>query len=253
MTSIMLRDVCLDYIVPGGVNSLGKIAVQLFQRAFLGKRPSLQKHTTYRALHDINLSVKTGDRVGIIGKNGAGKSSLLRVLAKIYRPFCGQVMINGKISTIFDVFLGLNHEMTGYENITNLGIMRGFSKKEAQAMIEDVADFTCLGAHLQNPVKTYSAGMQMKLTFAVATACSPEILLIDEMIGVGDAFFMEQAFQRLNRTVSQSQILMLATHSNDIIRQFCTKAIVMEQGQIRYFGPVDEAIAFYMQQDAMPA
>ncbi len=247
MASIVLRDVCLDYIIPSGTNSLGRIVFQCCRRALGGNQTPLSfKHKTYRALHNVNIDLKMGDRIGIIGKNGAGKSSLLRVLAKVYRPLSGQIKIDGKISTIFDIFLGLNQEMSGYENIINLGIMRGFSKKEARKIVEDVADFTDLRQHLKQPVKTYSAGMQMKLTFAVATASLSEILLIDEVIGVGDAFFMEQASARLNRAVSESQIVVLASHSNDIIRQFCTQVIVMNEGRVEYFGPVDDAIEFYM-------
>ena len=206
------------------------------------------RHSSYRALHHINLDLKMGDRVGIVGKNGAGKSSLLRVLAKIYRPNAGLVQIEGKISTIFDIHLGMNHEMSGYDNIINLGIMRGMSKRCAESIINEVEVFTELEKHLARPIKTYSAGMQMKLAFAVATAFSPEILLIDEVIGVGDIFFMEQAIRRLNDTVSKSHIMILTSHSHEIIRQFCTQVMVMEKGEMTYFGSVEEGLAFYHEQ-----
>lgn len=200
MSSIELKNVCLDYIIKTGSDSLKKSLTHLCARA-LGKTagsnsPSLQ-HSSYRALNNINLTISKGERIGLLGRNGAGKSTLLRVFAKVYQPNVGSVHVNGSISSLFDVSLGMNDEATGYENIINLGVMRGLTRKQSSIIVEDVAAFSELGEFLSRPVRTYSAGMRMKLAFAVATAASPDIILVDEIIGAGDAHFMEKAQKRM--------------------------------------------------------
>jgi ABC-2 type transport system ATP-binding protein/lipopolysaccharide transport system ATP-binding protein len=249
MSSIELNNVSLDYIIKTGSDSIKMTIVQLLNRAV--KRPGSNrvsiKNSSYRALNNINLTINTGDRIGLLGRNGAGKSTLLRVLAKIYRPDHGTVKINGKISSLFDVNLGMNVEATGYENIINLAIMRGLSKKEAIAITEEIESFTELGNFLNSPVKTYSAGMQMKLAFAVSTAIAPEIMLIDEIIGAGDMHFMEKAMKRLENMIEKSQVLALTSHSTDIIKKFCNKVVVLERGEIKFIGAVDEGIEYYEQ------
>ena len=247
MSSIKLQKVCLDYVVKTGSDSIKKTAFHLLNKCF--KRANATKpvmhNTTYRALNHIDLEINKGDRIGILGRNGAGKSTLLRVLAKVYKPSQGQIDIQGNISTVFDVHLGMNVEATGYENIVNLSIMRGISKKSAYAMIEDIEIFAELGDFLNHPVRTYSAGMQMKLAFAVATSRCSDILLIDEIIGAGDTHFMRKATKRLEKSIVSSHILVLASHDNDTVKQFCNKALVLNQGEIRFFGDIDEGVRFY--------
>ena len=246
MSSIELKNVCLDYIVKTGSDSIKKIAIHLCNKV-LSKPDSAAtiKNSSYRALNNINLSIRTGDRIGLLGRNGAGKSTLLRVLAKIYKPNSGSIKVDGTISSLFDVNLGMNPEATGYENIVNLSIMRGFSKKQTYSIINEIETFTELGDFLNSPVRTYSSGMQMKLSFAVATAFPPEIMLVDEVIGVGDAHFMEKATQRMENTIKSSQILVLTSHSNDLVRRFCNKALVLDRGEFKFFGDVDSGISFY--------
>jgi len=238
MSSIELKDVSLDYLIKTGTASLKQTLLSLFN-------PSKNKHikinnSKFRALNDINLNIKKGDRVGLLGQNGAGKSTLLRVIAKIYAPTSGSLHINGEISNLFDVNLGLNVEATGYENILNLAIMRGWSKQDAFSIVEDIESFTELGDFLKKPVCTYSTGMQMKLVFAVATARPPEIVLIDEIIGAGDARFMKKATQRIEDMVNKSQILVLTSHSNEIIQRFCNKVAILQKGKVIFFGDVAE-------------
>ena len=247
MTSIVLEDVCLDYIIQTGSYSLKKTAIALFNNYVRGSKnpPAAVRNSSYRALNQINLQLCEGDRVGILGRNGAGKSTLLRVLAKIYTPNEGHINIHGKISSLFDVNLGMNPEATGYENIVNLAVMRGISKQSALAMVPDVESFTELGDFLNSPTKTYSAGMHIKLAFGVATAYPPEIMLIDEIIGVGDMYFMEKATKRVESMIEKSQILVLTSHSIDIIKRFCNKVIVLNKGEIEFFGPVNAGIEYY--------
>lgn len=247
MSSIELENVGLNYIVRSGSYSLKKSLVHLVNNCFRAPASTQQsmRNSTYRALNNINLKLNTGDRVGLLGRNGAGKSTLLKVLARIYKPSTGMIHIDGKIASLFDVNAGMNSESTGYENIINLAVMRRISKKNAQQLITDIEEFTELGKFLNHPVSTYSAGMQMKLAFAVATAIPAEIMLIDEVIGAGDAHFMEKATHRVGNMIDQSQILVLASHSNDIIRKFCNKVLVLDRGEIQFFGNVDEGIRFY--------
>lgn len=245
--SINLNNVHLDYIVKTGSPSLKKTIITGFS-SLLNKNPEKfekMRNSSYRALTNINLDLHKNDRIGILGRNGAGKSTLLRVLAKVYKPNIGSVKINGKIASIFDVGLGLNYESTGYENILNLAIMRGISKRAANNMIADIEEFTELGNFLTSPVRTYSSGMLMKLSFAVATAVAPEIILIDEIIGVGDAHFINKARARLINMVEQTQILVLTSHSLDIVRQFCNKALVLDKGEIKFLGDIESGIDFY--------
>lgn len=247
MSSIELRNVSLDYLIKTGSNSIKRSAIHFLNSCFKKSTNSraVISNSTYRALNNINLQINKGERIGLIGRNGAGKSTLLRVLAKIYKPSLGQIEINGKISNLFDVSSGMNIESTGYENILNLAIMRRISKKNILTIMEDIEEFTELGEFLNSPVKAYSTGMLLKLAFAVATSIPSDIILIDEIIGTGDIHFMEKATKRLEHMIEQSHILVLASHSNDIIRRFCNKVIVLDKGQIQYFGDIEEGISFY--------
>jgi len=244
MSSIELNNVCLDYILKTGTDSFKQTVLSMLKRSRNAKKSSIN-NSTFQALSNINLKIIKGDRVGLLGRNGAGKSTLLRVMAKIYAPTEGFMHINGAISNLFDVNLGINVEATGYENIINLGIMRGWSKQDAYSIVSDIESFTELGDFLNKPVCTYSTGMQMKLAFSVATARPPEIVLIDEIIGAGDAHFMKKATRRIENMVDRSHILVLTSHSNEIIRNFCNKVCVLQNGKLIYSGDVESGIKFY--------
>lgn len=247
MASIRLNEVSLDYISKLGHLSLLK-TITNFLTGHVSEANQVAKlnvNSKHRALKNINLTINDGDRVGLIGKNGAGKSTLLKVLAKVYRPNQGIATIDGEIASLFDIKLGLNEEATGYENIVSLAVMRGLTIKEAHAITREVAEFINIGDFLYQAVRTYSAGMLMKLAFAVSTAIPAGIILIDEIIGAGDMHFMEKATKRLDHMVSKSQILVLSSHSNDIIRHFCNKALVLDAGEVQYYGDVESAIRLY--------
>lgn len=248
MSSIQLTNVCLDYILKSGSSSIKKTALDVVNRCLKRKTNGMQpiRNSTYRALNDLNFKIEKGDRVGLLGRNGAGKSTLLRVLANIYKPTLGEINIHGQVANLFDVSAGMNIESTGYENIFNLAIMRRISKKDVKKMMADIEEFTELGDFLKNPVKIYSAGMILKLAFAVATAIPSEIMLIDEIIGVGDSHFIEKATKRLENMIQQSQILVLASHSNEIIKRFCNKVLILEKGEVQYFGETEKGIEWYL-------
>ncbi len=210
---------------------------------------ALRKETEHtvivKALDNITFTLEHGDRVGLIGHNGAGKSTLLRVLAKIYEPSQGNIGIEGRVSPLLNVMLGINPESTGYENILVRGILLGLTQKEIQAKMQEIADFTELGEYLSVPIRTYSTGMQLRLAFAVATCIKPDILLMDEMIEAGDANFKKKAEGRLTEFIEQSSIMVLASHSNDTIRRLCNKVTLLEKGKLKYFGPLEEGFKEY--------
>ena len=197
------------------------------------------------ALRGISLQLQAGDRVALLGSNGAGKTTLLRVMAGIYEPVSGTVISRGRISPMFDISLGIDSEMSGYENIRLRGMILGLTAEEVKEHIPDIAEFTGLGDYLEVPVRTYSFGMLTRLTFAVATCFAPEILLMDEWIMAGDASFLAKAQHRVESFVAKANILVLASHSLDTCRTFCNQGIWMEQGRIKAAGPIDEVIDAY--------
>lgn len=185
-----------------------------------------------RALDDVSFTLTTGDRVGLVGHNGSGKSTLLRTLAGVYHPVKGSVAIEGEIATIFQLGAGLARELSGYENIVRMAMILGASHDEAVALIPEIEEFTELGDFLSIPVHTYSAGMLTRLTFAIATARQPDILLIDEVIGAGDAGFQLKAQARLEALIGGTKIMVLASHSQEMIEQFCNRQLRFEHGRL---------------------
>ncbi|MEY4769236.1 MAG: hypothetical protein RL637_1875 [Pseudomonadota bacterium] len=190
-------------------------------------------HTTMvTALNQVSFQLKDGDAVGLIGHNGAGKSSLLRTMAGIYQPEKGRIIRQGKIATVFEIGAGLEPELSGYENIFNLGMMLGLSYQQTRELIPDIETFTELGDFLQLPVRTYSSGMTMRLMFAVATAITPEILLIDEMFATGDASFQEKSRLRIQKLISAAKIFVLASHDPELIKKYCNRIFHLEHGYL---------------------
>jgi lipopolysaccharide transport system ATP-binding protein len=205
-----------------------------------------QQRVVVRALRDINLHLQSGDRLGLVGSNGAGKTTLLRVLAGIYEPVTGRLRVQGSLNALLDPSLGMNMELTGRENILLRGLYNGVTKSMLPRLEEDVADFAELADFLDLPVRIYSAGMVVRLGFALATAIKPQILLMDEWFLAGDAAFMEKARQRLEEMVRGADILVLSTHSMGIIRDWCSRVLWLDQGQVRADGPAEEVLSQYL-------
>jgi len=202
-------------------------------------------HVVIKSLNSVNLTINHGDRVGIIGHNGAGKSTLLRLLAGIYEPTHGHLKIDGKVSSMLDLMSGIESEFTGYENIMIRGTILGIPRTKIKEQMGQIAEFTGLGDYLAMPVRTYSSGMMVRLAFAISTSILPDILLIDEVFGAGDTNFFLKARERMISLVNQSNIVVMATHANELIKEFCNKALLMDGGKIKYFGSVDEALDIY--------
>jgi len=202
-------------------------------------------HLVVSALKDINLTIEHGDRVGLIGHNGAGKSTFLRLVSGIYEPSRGDIKIEGHISPILDLMHGMETEFTGYENIILRGTFLGNSRKQINEQIENIAEFSGLGDYLSMPVRTYSSGMMVRLAFAISVSINPEILVIDEVFGAGDANFMERAREKMMSLLTRASIVIMANHSDAIIREFCNKVALFEGGQLKYYGTVEEGFNIY--------
>jgi ABC-2 type transport system ATP-binding protein/lipopolysaccharide transport system ATP-binding protein len=243
MAYINLKNVFIDF----PVFNAGKrpTNLNLFQKVIGGKLSKTSGTTSIRALEDINLNFSEGDRVGLVGHNGAGKTTLLRVLAGVYPPTTGTVTFSGRIVPLFDISLGFDFELTGYDNILLRGLFLGLSKSELSICKTKIATFTGLGDYLEMPLRTYSSGMLMRLAFAIATAVQPDIILMDEWIGVGDTEFLDQAKTRLESFIDNSNITVLASHSETLIRSICNKAVLLGQGQVLAQGSVDEVFNYY--------
>lgn len=201
--------------------------------------------TVVRALQDVSFEFKDGDRVGLIGSNGSGKSTLLRVLASIYEPSSGSLEIQGKAVALLEMGLGMDDSMTGYQNIKLRGMLLGMSREEVAEKTEEIADFTDLGDYLHLPIRAYSSGMRIRLAFAISTAVEAELLLLDEVIGVGDAAFLEKANARLKAFQEKANIVFIASHSGAVISDMCNKVMWLEGGKLRFIGDVAQGLQAY--------
>jgi lipopolysaccharide transport system ATP-binding protein len=198
-----------------------------------------------RALSGISLELKDGDRIGLVGHNGAGKSTLLRVLSGVFVPTGGTVTIEGSVGSLIDVSLGINPEASGRENIFLRSALLGLSKTEVKGKFHEVVEFSELGEFIEMPMRTYSSGMQLRLAFAVSTIVRPEILLMDEWLSVGDEGFKAKASHRLTTIVDASKILVLASHSRDLLEKVTTKVLWLEHGEVKMFGPSTDVLSAY--------
>lgn len=201
--------------------------------------------TIIRSLDNISLNIQPHERVGLVGHNGAGKSTLLRVLGKVYTPTAGICNIEGKIGSLIDISLGIDPESTGIENIFLRAALLGLPKKEVVKALPEIIEFTQLGSFIDMPIRTYSTGMHMRLAFAVSTMISPDILLMDEWLSVGDRDFQDRAENRLNKLIERSNVLIIATHSRQLIERCCTRAIWLEHGKIKMDAAPDDVCTAY--------
>lgn len=244
MAQIDLRHICIEFPVYN-------VSARSFKKSFLrlatggSVSKDANEHIVVRSLNDISLSIHHGDRIGLIGHNGSGKSTLLRLLARIYEPTSGDIRIEGNVSPMLELMHGIEEEFTGFENIFMRGTILGMSRRDIENQTQEIADLTGLGDYLSMPVRTYSSGMRVRLAFAISASIRPDILLIDEIFGAGDANFMIKARQKMVSLLHQSNIVVIATHQNELIKELCNKALVLEGGCIKYFGQVKEALDIY--------
>jgi ABC-type polysaccharide/polyol phosphate transport system ATPase subunit len=238
---VELCDVSLKFITYTDKSySLKRAAIDLVLRRD-GPAPSSE----FWALRDINLTVHKGERVGIVGHNGAGKSTLLRMLARIYPPTTGVVSVRGNVAPLIEMGAGFNPELSGTDNILLNGAMLGFSRSEMKARIDGIHEFTGLREFAELPLKYYSSGMYTRLAFAVATEVDPDILLIDESLGAGDAAFVDKAKARLRGLLDRSHVFILVSHDLKSLRELCTRGVWMKKGRVVGDGPIGEIIDRY--------
>jgi len=227
----------------GSSRSLKKMVVAAASGR-LGK--DQQQRIVVQALQDISFTLHSGDRLGLVGSNGAGKTTLLRVLAGIYEPVAGRVRVEGSLNALLDPSLGMNIDLTGRENIALRGLYNGLPRSALPQLERDVEQFAELSDFLDLPVRIYSAGMVVRLGFALATAIRPQILLMDEWFLAGDAAFMDKARHRLEEMVRGAEIMVLSTHQTEIIQTWCTRVLWLEKGRIVADGPPKTVLEQYL-------
>lgn len=244
MAIVEFRDVSVDFPI---YNASGRSLKKSLMRAATGGQLGAdeQGRVVVRALENLSFTLKNGDRLGLIGHNGAGKSTLLRLLSGVYEPSVGRAKIEGEIGSLLDISLGINGEATGRENIYLRGGLLGLKRSEVTRRLEDIIDFAELGDFIDMPVRTYSTGMHLRLAFSVSTVLRPEILLMDEWLSVGDENFRHKAESRMTEIVQSTHILIIASHSRDLIKNNCNRVLWLEHGRIRMDGDPKDVLAAY--------
>ena len=240
MALISLEDVSLTFKVRRG----GRVGLKEFvlRELFRKKEPP---HITIEALKNVNLSIHDGERVGVIGLNGSGKSTLLRVLAGIYPPTKGRLSVEGKIDTLLDIGLGIEPFANGWDNIAYRLYLDGKTPAEVKEKESGIAEFSELGEQMKMPIRYYSSGMYVRLAFSLATAIEPEILLMDEIFGTGDAAFRKKAQKRMFELVDQARILVFVSHDLDTILKLCNRVVWLDHGSVFMDGESGEIVARY--------
>ncbi len=203
------------------------------------------RYHNFDAVKNVSFDVPHGQMVGLIGRNGSGKSTLLKIIAGVYRPTAGKVEVTGSLAPLIELGAGFHHDLTGRENILLNGLLMGYSKRQMLEREERIIEFSEIGDFIDSPVKQYSSGMYMRLAFSVATEIDPDILLIDEILAVGDAPFKQKCVQRMQNFRQAGKTIVLVSHTMDQVALLCDRAILIDQGTIMADGPPEEVIAVY--------
>jgi ABC-type polysaccharide/polyol phosphate transport system ATPase subunit len=244
MSYINLSKVFLDF--PLNVHR-GSIRRHLIDKLKI-KKHDFSREEYFRALDDVSLEIKHGERLGIIGLNGGGKTTLLKVVAGIYFPTGGEVAVEGKVDSFLNPSIGTRSEATGYENIINQLLYKGCPMNTIKTLIPEIIEFSELEDFIHVPVQKYSTGMLARLNFSVTTAVEPDILILDEWLSAGDFKFVNKAQNKMRQIIDQSKILVLASHDMNLICSVCNVAIVLNEGRIVKYSSPQEAIDFYIKE-----
>lgn len=240
-TYISLEDVNLSY----SSISFHERSLKNLLLSFIRNANHTEKVQDVSALRNLSLKISEGERVGILGHNGAGKSTFLKMLAGLYPISSGKVIVKGNVRALLDLNLGFEPDATGRENILYRGLLLGLTPKQILSKRDEIIEFAALGDFVDYPIKTYSSGMLVRLAFAISTAVEGEILLLDEVVGAGDAGFIKKARNRILDLINNSQILVLASHDFQTLKEICTRGVVFQQGEIVFDGGIEEAIKYY--------
>jgi ABC-2 type transport system ATP-binding protein/lipopolysaccharide transport system ATP-binding protein len=242
---ISLERVCVEFPIYDADRSFRRSLLNTGIGGMIRGDARRRRHANVAALSNIDLTVERGDRVALIGPNGAGKSTLLKVMAGGYVPSSGRIVVQGRVSTLLTMGVGMDFEDTGSENIDICCMYLGMSPREIRAKRAEIVEFCELGPYIDMPVRTYSSGMMMRLSFAIATAINPDILLIDEVMGVGDAKFAVKARERIERLLADASCLVMASHANEVLTNFCNKGAFLVKGKIAHYGAIEDALHAY--------
>lgn len=239
-TAIFLEDISIRYRLPNE-------AVKTFKEYMIKKVQGRIKHNAFWALKHINLEIKQGEIFGVLGRNGAGKSTLLKVISKVLIPREGRVWIRGYISPLLQLGAGFHPELTGRENIYLNATLLGHSQTDIEAKLEEIISFAEIGDFIEAPLRTYSSGMQARLGFAVASAWQPDVLILDEVLSVGDMGFQEKCFDRMADFRNSGATVLIVSHSIDQIRSLCQRALWLDRGEIKMMGSAEETCDGYQE------
>lgn len=242
--AIIVENLSKKYIIGHGKS--GSLSETLIKKwgSFIGNKSTNIEE--FWALKDINLEVEQGKVLGIIGKNGAGKSTLLKILSRITEPTTGKITINGRISSLLEVGTGFHPELTGLENIFLNGTILGMTRKEVKSKFDEIIDFSGVEKFIDTPVKHYSSGMYVRLAFAVAAHLEPEILIIDEVLAVGDAEFQKKCLGKMKDVAGQGRTVLFVSHNMTAVKNLCNVGVLMNNGQLQFVGDIDKAIFEYL-------
>jgi lipopolysaccharide transport system ATP-binding protein len=229
--SIVANRMRIEYPV---LQSTNRSLKRRFVSAATGGRVArdARDHIVVTALSDVSFDIGPGERVALVGHNGSGKTTLLRSLAGVYRPVSGELRVEGSIATFFDIWIGFDLEATGRENVVLRGLVMGLSRAEIARRMEEIREFSGLGDYFDLPIRVYSSGMVLRLAFTIATSVQTDIVLMDEWLSVGDSEFSDRAEQRLQEHLRQTSILVIATHSQELVRKICSRRITLHQGRV---------------------
>jgi lipopolysaccharide transport system ATP-binding protein len=241
--AISIRELSKSYTIAHTEQHV-TLAEQILHKAKTGFRPSAKE--TFWALKDVSFDINCGDVVGIVGRNGAGKSTLLKVLSRITGPTSGVVDVYGRVGSLLEVGTGFHQELTGRENIYLNGAILGMTKGEIRRQFDEIVNFSGVESFLDTPVKRYSSGMYVRLAFAVAAHLNPEILIVDEVLAVGDAEFQRKCLDKMKDVSQHGRTVLFVSHQLNSITSLCNKAVFMEQGQVKSYGPAEETVEEYL-------
>lgn len=243
-TAILLENISIRYRLPSD-------AIRTFKEYMIRMVQGRLKHNAFYALKNIDLEIKQGEIFGILGRNGAGKSTLLKVISKVLIPVEGRVVIKGYISPLLQLGAGFHPELTGRENIFLNATLLGHSQSEIKEKLDEIIAFAEIGDFIEAPLRTYSSGMQARLGFAVASAWLPDILILDEVLSVGDVGFQKKCFERMANFRNSGATVLIVSHSIDQVRSFCERALWLDRGEIKMLGATDDVLNAYQQAIAL--
>ncbi len=238
-TIVSVEHVTVSYRVP-------KEQVRTFKEYAIRRIQGRIQHNEFLALNDVSLNVRKGEVFGLIGVNGAGKTTLLRLVARVMRPTKGRVRVWGKVAPMLAMGAGFHNELTGRENVFLNGAILGFTRKEMEEKFDRIVDFADIWDFIDSPLRTYSSGMVARLGFAVATDSMPDILIVDEVLSVGDSAFQDKSLARITSFREKGGTILFVSHAMPIIREMCQQVAWLDQGQIRMIGPADEVVQRYL-------